>query len=131
MEDLSIKLNDLPDEILMIILRKLYNVEALYSLIGVNKRLNTMAHDSIFTNYVTLFQCFSNNFIHPLPHPMLDRFLLQILPKIHEIKWLNLEPTSMECILLATNYPNLYRLGLYGIDLERAVSLFTGKLFKL
>jgi hypothetical protein len=35
----------------------------------------------------------------------------------------------MECILLATNYPNLYGLGVYGIDAEKAISLYTGKLF--
>ncbi|CAF4381930.1 unnamed protein product, partial [Rotaria sp. Silwood2] len=40
---------------------------------------------------------------------MLDRFCLQILPEIHyKIKWLDLESSSMERILLATNYPNLY-----------------------
>ncbi|CAF4763511.1 unnamed protein product [Rotaria sp. Silwood2] len=30
----------------------------------------------------------------------------------------------MERILLATNYPNLHGLGLYGIDVEKALSLF-------
>ncbi|CAF1622982.1 unnamed protein product [Rotaria sp. Silwood1] len=56
---------------------------------------------------------------------MLDRFCLQILPEIHhKIKWLNLELTSMEHILLATNYPNLHGLSLYGIDVEKALSLF-------
>jgi hypothetical protein len=128
MEHLSIKLNDLPDEILIIILKKLYNVEVLYSLIGVNKRLNTMAHDSIFTSHLTLTY-FLDKFIYPLPDPMLDRFCSQILPSIHhKIKSLKLESTSMERIL-AKNFPNLSRLGLYGIDVEKATSLFTGRLF--
>jgi hypothetical protein len=129
MEDFSIKINDLPDEILMIILRKLYQFEVLYSLIGVNKRLNRIAHDSIFTNNLILFQRFSNDSIDPLPQSILDRFLKEILPSIHHrIKWLHLESASMENIL-GTNYPSLYGLGLYGIDIEQAVSLFTGKLF--
>jgi hypothetical protein len=127
MEDLSIKLSDLPDEILIFILRKLYDVEVLYSLIGINKRLNTIAYDSIFTTHLILY--FVDKFIYPLPDPMLDRFCLQILPKIHhKIKWLNLESRSMERILLATNYPNLNRLGLYDIDVEKALSLFNSKL---
>jgi hypothetical protein len=42
-----IQLNDLPDEILMVILKKFYNGEILYSLIDVNKRLDTFLHDSI------------------------------------------------------------------------------------
>ncbi|CAF0910860.1 unnamed protein product [Rotaria sordida] len=118
-----IQLNNLPDEILLIILKNLHNVEVLDSLIGVNKRLNTIAYDSIFTNHLTLY--FMDKRISSLPDPMLDRFCLQILPEIHhKIKWLNLESTSMERILLAINYPNLHGLGLYGIDVEKAISLF-------
>jgi hypothetical protein len=83
----------LPDEILLIILKELFNVEVLYSLIDVNHRLNKIAHDSIF----------------------------------HKIKWLNLESSSMERILLTTNYPNLYGLGLYNISIENALPLFIGK----
>jgi hypothetical protein len=128
MEELSIKLNNLPDEILIIILKKLYNFETLYSFIGVNKRFNRIAHDSIFTNHLTLMT-FLNDSTYCLPDLILDRFCLQILPKIHhKIKWLDLESTSMERILRVTNYPNLYGLGLYGIDVENAISLFIGKL---
>ncbi|CAF3801655.1 unnamed protein product [Rotaria sordida] len=79
----------------------------------------------------------SHDSTYPLPDPVLDRFCLQILPKIHcNIKWLNLESSSMKRILLATNYPILYGLGLYNIDVETALSLFTvtnnfpGGLFK-
>ncbi|CAF4715779.1 unnamed protein product [Rotaria socialis] len=91
--------------------------------LGVNKRLNTIAYDSLFTSHLTLY--FLDKFIYPLPDPMLNRFYLQILPEIHhKVKWLNLESTSMERILLATNYPNLNGLGLYDIDVEKALSLF-------
>ncbi|CAF4786437.1 unnamed protein product, partial [Rotaria sp. Silwood2] len=122
MEHSSVELNDLPDEILMIILKKMCNVEVLYSLKGVNKRLNAVAHDSIFTNRLTLMRCVSDHRINPLPDAILDRFCLQILPEIHhKIKWLNLESSSMERILLATNYPNLYGLGLYDIEIEMAL----------
>ncbi|CAF3495835.1 unnamed protein product [Rotaria sp. Silwood2] len=59
---------------------------------------------------------------------MLDRFCLQILPKIHhKIEELNLEALSMTRILLATNYPNLHGLSLYDLDIERAKYLFTDK----
>jgi hypothetical protein len=61
---------------------------------------------------------------------MIARFCLQILPEIHyQIKWFNLERSSMKRILRATNYPNLYGLGLFDIDGETALSLFTGKRF--
>jgi hypothetical protein len=130
MEDFSIKLSDLPNEMLTFILRKLSNVEVLCSIIGVNQRLNTIAYDSIFTSQLTLY--FVDELISPLPDPILDRFCLQILPQIHhQIKWLNLESRSMERILLATNYPNLNGLGLYNIDVAQALTLFDSKLFEL
>ncbi|CAF3778047.1 unnamed protein product [Adineta steineri] len=124
MEHLSTELNDLPDEILMNILKKLFNTEVLYSLIDVNKRLNTIVRDPIFTNDLTLMRCLSNNRNYPLPDPILDRFCLQILPSIRfKIKWLNLESSSMKRILNVTNYPNLYGLGLYDLEIETARSL--------
>ncbi|CAF5180953.1 unnamed protein product, partial [Rotaria sp. Silwood1] len=111
MKHASVDLNDLPDEILMIILKKLSNVQVLYSLIGVNKRLHAIVHDSIFTNCLTLMKNVSVDSIDPLSDPILDQFFLQILPSIHhKIKWFNLESSSMKRILLATNYPNLYGL---------------------
>jgi len=114
----------------MIILKKLCNVEVLYSLKGVKKRLNAIAHDPIFTNRLTLMRRVLDHRIDPLPDPILDRFCLQILPEIHhKIKWLNLESSSIERILLATNYPNLYGLGLYDIEIETALPLFIGKIF--
>ncbi|CAF1310380.1 unnamed protein product [Rotaria sordida] len=122
-----IELNDLPNEILMIILKKLHNVEILYSLIDVNKRLNTIVHDPIFTSYLALMTSSSNCLFDRLTDTILDRFCLQILPKIHhKIEFFNLESSSMERILLLTNYPNLYGLGLYNLASETARDLFTG-----
>ncbi|CAF1646068.1 unnamed protein product [Rotaria sp. Silwood1] len=70
-------------------------------------------------------RCFSDDSIDSLPDPILDRFCLQILHEIHyKIQWLNLESSSMKRILLATNYPNLFGLGLYDIEIETALSLF-------
>ncbi|CAF4699128.1 unnamed protein product [Rotaria sp. Silwood1] len=63
---------------------------------GVNKRLNTFVHDSIFTSHLTLMKCFPDDSMYPLSDTILDRFL-QILPKIyHKIQWLNVESSSME-----------------------------------
>ena len=130
MENSFIQLTDLPDEILMNILKQISHVDVLYSLIGVNKRLNNIAHDRIFTSYLNLMISCSHGNIYPLPNPILDRFCFQILPEIHDnIQWLNLESSSMERILLSTNYPNLYRLDLYDLDIEKAKDFFTGKIF--
>ncbi|CAF1224991.1 unnamed protein product [Rotaria sp. Silwood1] len=95
---------------------------------SVNKRLHAIVHDSIFTNCLTLMKNVSVDSIDPLSDPILDQFFLQILPSIHhKIKWFNLESSSMKRILLATNYPNLYGLGLYDIEIETALSFFSGE----
>ncbi|CAF1509774.1 unnamed protein product [Rotaria sordida] len=125
MEHSCIQLDDLPDEILMIIFQKLNQLELLLSL-GVNKRLKKIAYDQNFTSHLTLFKRLSNDDIQPLPDRIVDRFRLEILPQIHhKIMWLELESISMERILLTTNYPNLCRLGLHGIDVEKAILFFT------
>jgi hypothetical protein len=130
MEHSCIQLNDLPDEILLTILKKLHNVEVLYSLIGVNKRFNTIVNDSIFTKYVTLMTP-SNGLLYRFTNSILDRFCLEILPKIHDkIEWLILESSSMQRILLATNYPILRGLTLYDLALKTARELFTGRISK-
>ena len=72
MEDLSNKLSDLPDEMLIFILGKLPNIEVLDSIIGINERLNTIAYDSVFTSHLTLYLV--NKCICSFPDPMLDRF---------------------------------------------------------
>jgi hypothetical protein len=54
MEYLCDQLTSVPDEILLLILNKLTNIEVLYSLIGVNVRLDKIASDPIFTEYLTL-----------------------------------------------------------------------------
>ena len=47
-------LMNLPDEIILIILRKLDNVQMLYSLMNINVRLNRILRDPIFTNRIHL-----------------------------------------------------------------------------
>jgi len=146
-----VQLDDLPDEILLIILTKLNNSDVLYSLMGVNKRLDAFVNDSIFTKNVTLITpankpfdtivttgIFTRNLtlikpFHGLSFQftdaILNRFCCDILPKINKkIERLNLESSCMERILLATNYLNLHTLGLYNIEPEKAYDLFSGKI---
>ncbi|CAF4636847.1 unnamed protein product [Rotaria socialis] len=136
----SIRLTDLPDEILMIIFKKLDNITLLYSLSGVNRNLNKLIYDFMFTNRLTLLHCvpirlikltsLSINYFFPLPDLILNRFCLHILPEIHQkVKWLDLEQLSMERILCTTYYPNLSGIGLYNIDIERAINIFSDECF--
>ena len=54
MKEVFVQLNDLPDEILLLIFKKLENFTLLYSFIDVNKRFNKLVRDSIFTNHLTM-----------------------------------------------------------------------------
>ncbi|CAF1534673.1 unnamed protein product, partial [Rotaria sordida] len=128
MEYSSIQLNHLPDEILIYIFKKLSNAEIVYSLSGVNKRLNKIVHDSIFTNDFSLFMSTSDGLVYSLSYLILYRFCSHILPKIHQkIQWLHFESVSMEGILRAINYPNLNRINLHNIRSKIAIDLFNDK----
>ncbi len=133
MKDLLVKLDDLPDETLMYIFKKLNNDKVLYSLMGVNQRLNRIVHDKIFTRHLYLLEyCPVADSTFPLPNPILDRFCSKILPEIgHQIETLYLKGISIEPVLHATNYPNLNNLGLCDIYFKQALSLFAGKRFSL
>ncbi|CAF3234138.1 unnamed protein product [Rotaria sp. Silwood2] len=128
MANSMIQLDDLPDEIFMMIFKNMCKTDVLYSLIDVNQRLNTIVYDPIFTNHLILLEHSSDDSINSLTDAILDRFCLQILRKInHKIKRLDLESSSMERILLATNYPILYELSLYNIDLRTFRRCFFGE----
>lgn len=132
MERFNVHLNDLPDEILVMILKQMSNVEILYSLSNVNQRLSTIAHDPIFTSHLIFSNHHSNNFLSTLSISVLDRFFLEIFPKIHDkVQWLDLAGPYIERILLFPKFPKLYQLGLFDLEIEYAKYLFIGKLFSL
>jgi len=129
MSQSDINLLDLPNELLFIILNKLGNVNALYSLLDlINKRFNSLLQDNIFTNTLKLTKTtsdYDNN--SSLDDPILDRFCSDILPRIHlNVKHLTLNSTSMKRILLAGIYPNLTCLKLFNFKQDIAFSYFTG-----
>ena len=129
-EHSTVQLIDLPDELLLMIFKKLNNIELLYSLMGINTQLDKTISDSVFTKELTLFRNCSKQNIYPLNDTILDRFCIQILPQIHyKINMLNLDTLSMERILLAADYPNLRSLGVYNVDEKTAEHAFKGKIF--
>lgn len=124
-----IQFQDLPNELLMFIFNKMSNVEVLYSLFGINERLNSIVQDQIYTNRLFFLKCSSKKIVNRFsPEIISDRFCLQILPSICEkIQCLSVDSSSMKQILSAVNYPNLHVLGLFNIEEETVQSLFTGK----
>ncbi|CAF0981964.1 unnamed protein product [Rotaria sordida] len=112
----NVHLLDLPNEILFFILKKLDNIHVLYSLLGINnQRLHIIAQEQIFTNilnFVSISQSTDEIF-----STILNRFCTSILPIIHKnVKSLIVDSISMECILRASNYPNLTELKLFNFN---------------
>ncbi|CAF1600522.1 unnamed protein product [Rotaria magnacalcarata] len=106
----NVHLLDLPNEILLIVLRKLNNIDVLYSLLDINNGpLDILAQEKMFTNIL--------NFVHTDDISLIDRFFTNILPKInHNIKCFILEPVLLKRILLATVYPNLTEFKLFNFE---------------
>jgi hypothetical protein len=98
----SVHLFDLPNEILFLILKKLDNIDVLFSLLDINtQRLDILAQQKTFTNNLNFVSMSSNDDLCSISDPILDRFFFHILPRIHHnVKSLILESVSMERILL-------------------------------
>jgi len=123
MHQSNIHLLDLPNEILLIIFKKLDNIDILYSLFGINnKRLDILLKASVFTNILNFVT------ISSITDVKLDRFCAYILPRNHHyIKKLVLQITCMERILLAGDYPNLTSLELFNFGQDIIVRYFPRK----
>lgn len=130
----ALNLLDLPDEILLIILKKLNMIHVLSSLNAVNRRFDRLAVDYSFvrhfdmtdmTNITSL--CNHSPSINP---QIVSRICQKILPRIHHlIHRLTIEEYWMKQILLATNYPQLCSLSLVNFDAETLLESLTGMIF--
>jgi hypothetical protein len=132
MNEHHVHLCDLPNEILLLILKKLDNVHVLYSLLGINnQRLHTLVQQEIFSNILNFLPILqSTDDISSISCSILDRFCISILPRIHQnVKSLTLESDSIECILRAGNYPNLTKLKLFNFNKSIVSRYFMGKIF--
>jgi hypothetical protein len=119
----DIHLLDLPVEILLKILRKLNNMDVLYSLVGI-EGLDLLVQDDTFTN--TLNFVFTDN--DSIKESMLNRFCNSILPRIESnIKCLVLETTTMDRILRVGIYPNLTQLKISRFHANSFSDFCTGK----
>ena len=118
----------LSDEILLIILKKLDNIDVLYSLSGINnERLDILAQQKIFTNILNFVPALTDD-VYSIPASILDRFCFDILPRVHHnVKCLILESLHMERILLSSDYPYLTELKFFNFNQDISSTYFTGK----
>ncbi|CAF2954104.1 unnamed protein product [Rotaria sp. Silwood2] len=123
---------DLPDEVLLSIFKKLNNIDMLYSLVGINQKLENVACDITFTRAVDLITISSNELNNSKSNAILDRFCLQILSRIHNnVECLAVQAPIFQRVLHASSYPNLRKLILVQMDLNIASHIFKGMLLDL
>lgn len=125
-----VHLLDLPDEILLLILKRLESIDALYFLYGINtRRLHMLTQERIFTsilNFVSVSQ--SNDQITPISDSVLNRFCNKILPEIHtHVRSITAESGMIDRILGVGRYPNLTELKIYNFNEGIALRYFNRK----
>jgi hypothetical protein len=108
---------DLPDEILLIIFKKLNIIDVLYSLVDVNQRFDRLVFNALYIHDLDMTTMMTNDLTYnqtfSIDTQVLSRICQKILPRIgHQIHKLTVEECSMKSILLAANYPQLYSLSL-------------------
>ncbi|CAF2346741.1 unnamed protein product [Rotaria sp. Silwood2] len=117
----NVHLLDLPDEILLMILKRLNNIDVLYSLLDINNgRLNILAQENTFTNILKLVGIYDFSLI--------DRFCNYILPRIHHnAKCFIFDSFCIKRFLLATDYPNLTELKILHFQQDFALDYLTNE----
>jgi hypothetical protein len=129
MESLTVSILHLPDEILLIIFKKLDNIDLLYSLVGVNQKLDKIACDIIFTKEVDLTTISSNDASDSKLNVMMDRFCACILLRIHNnVEALSVQASVLQNVFRTINYPNLHKLTILNLDMDMASAIFNSML---
>lgn len=129
-QDNVVHILDLPKEILLFILKKLDNIDVLYSFLGINnQRLDIIAQEQMFSDALNFAPISQDTYeISSIFGSVLNRFCHDILPRIHRnVNSLIVESVSMECILSAGTYPNLTKLKLCNFNQEIILRYFTSK----
>lgn len=102
----------LPDELLLIIFKRLKTIDILYSLFGLSIRLDRILRDPCFLNEINFIEL--NNYTSTQLETMIDRFCLEILPNVSDlITCFKLQSTLLERVLLSSDYSNLSRLDIF------------------
>jgi hypothetical protein len=122
---------DLPDEILLFVLKKLDVIDVLYSLVNVNRRFDRLALDFLCIRDLDITNTMMiNSLCHgiSLDTPFLSKIREKILPRIHnQVQKLTVEQHSMKDILGAASYPQLYSLSLINFEEEILGEYLTSK----
>ncbi|CAF4354442.1 unnamed protein product [Rotaria socialis] len=111
---------DLPDEMLLAIFNKMNMIDVLYSLVGVNQRLDQLIFDPLYICHLNARVNSLLNSNSNIANHILDRICEKIIPWVHhKITKLTAQPLSIERILYRMNYPQLHFVSL--VDFGQAI----------
>jgi len=129
----DIKIVDLADEILLMILNKLDQIDVLHSVVHVNRRFQELALDPLYirdlhlSDMSNLKSLFDSTL--PFDRESISRLSEEILPQIHHLVQ---KLTIEQCLakhVLGMNYPQLYSLSLMHFEEEILYQYLTGNIF--
>ena len=123
-----LNLLDLPNEVLLIIVEYLPVIDTLYSLVGINQRLDQLLWNPISTNTLNV-TCLRPEMwperVYSLDERALATLCRTVLPRIcHQISHLIVDQFSIEAVFRAREYPALHSLSLIDVDQFDAFHLF-------
>lgn len=125
MNNSAVTFDDLPDEILLVILSKLHHIDILCSMVGVSERLDKIACDVYITRSLDLIMNASIDEDNTITDATFNRLCAQILPRIcHKIEYLTIEGDLFQRVLYVNTYPNLHTLNIVNLPLNIASKIF-------
>ena len=116
----GLSLVQLPNEMIMLIMKQLNMVDVLYSLVNITQRLDQLVLNSNYTRILNL-TCLKSelfpNRSYSIDDDVLERICKDVLPRISdEVIELIIDQHSMKCVLRARDYRELVSLSLIDID---------------
>jgi hypothetical protein len=111
-----LNLLDLPNEILLIIIKQLDMVDVLYSLVDVTERLDQLVLNPMYTRTLDM-TCrkmeFYPDYIYSTDNHVRERICQNVLSRInHQVNELIIDQSSIERVLHTIDYPQLHSLTL-------------------
>ena len=115
-----LNLLDLPNEILLIIIKELNMVDVLYSLVDVTERFDELILNPILTRILDMgylkMELFPDR-VYSIDDHVRERICQNILPRInHQIHEMIIDQSSIEEVLHTIDYPQLHSLSLIDLD---------------
>jgi hypothetical protein len=130
LSNLIVSILDLLDEVLFTIFKKLNNIDLLYSLLGVNSRLDNVVCDNTFSQAVDLTALLLNEPSDSRNNAVAGRFYAHIVPRTrNNVKSFTVQTSFIQCILRTSNYPNLHKLTLVNLSIDMAAHIFSSMSF--